>query len=254
MTSNHRFIRHLLFTTIALSSLLNWAHAQSFTSKPQQASLIELYTSEGCSSCPPADAWLSQLTDHSDLWTKLVPIAFHVDYWDWIGWKDDLARPEFGERQKTYKALGNTRSVYTPGFFVNGREWKGFFKKPSSLPTGTSQQVGILSAELKDSVLSVAFKPTYPTKDHLQVHAAVLHFGKSHFIKWGENIGKTLSHDFISGPLVSQDTSFADNAHRARLQLSIPAPSEPEKQAVAIWITTADGKNVIQATGGWLSD
>lgn len=249
MTLTHPIYKLLVIVTLAIA---NPAWAQTFTSPSKQASLVELYTSEGCSSCPPADAWLSKLTDHPDLWTKLVPIAFHVDYWDWIGWKDDLARPEFGDRQKRYKALGNTRSVYTPGFFVNGQEWKGFFKKPSSLPLSESKEVGILSAELKESTLTIVFRPTSSINAPLKAHATALHFDKSHVIKWGENIGKTLSHDFIAGPVVSQDTRIDNKAYQAQVQLTIPRHPKPEKQAIAIWITTADSKNVIQATGGWL--
>ncbi len=68
-----------------------------------QSNLIELYTSEGCSSCPPADRWLSTLKDHPALWQQLVPIAFHVDYWDYIGWKDRFARAEFTDRQRRFR-------------------------------------------------------------------------------------------------------------------------------------------------------
>ena len=65
------------------------AHAETaLQSGPQKVSLLELYTSEGCSSCPPAESWLGQLTTDGRLWKEIVPVAFHVDYWDDLGWKD----------------------------------------------------------------------------------------------------------------------------------------------------------------------
>ena len=89
--------------------------------------LVELFTSEGCSSCPPADAWISQLKESPDLWKKIVPVAFHVDYWNNLGWRDRFAKPEFTARQRRYVAAWGGDSVYTPGFVVNGKEWRDWF-------------------------------------------------------------------------------------------------------------------------------
>ena len=65
-----------------------------------QVALIELFTSEGCSSCPPADRWLSQLKTDPNLWQEFTPIGFHVDYWDYIGWSDEFAQARFGDLQQ----------------------------------------------------------------------------------------------------------------------------------------------------------
>ena len=75
-----------------------------------QVTLLELYTSQGCSSCPPAERWLNAYIDSDDLWTKTVPVAFHVDYWDYLGWKDSLADSAHGERQRAYARAGRTGS------------------------------------------------------------------------------------------------------------------------------------------------
>jgi len=96
-------------------------------SGPARASLLELYTSEGCSSCPPAEAWLSRLRDDARLWKEIVPVAFHVDYWDNLGWKDRFASAAFTARQRDYAARWNSGSVYTPGFVLDGQEWRGWF-------------------------------------------------------------------------------------------------------------------------------
>jgi len=90
----------VLFTLLTSLS----ANAQQFMSGEKQVPLIELYTSEGCSSCPPADRWMSKLTAHEDLWSGFVPIALHVDYWDYIGWKDPYASREYSQRQRQIAA------------------------------------------------------------------------------------------------------------------------------------------------------
>lgn len=112
----------------------------TFSSGVRRVSLVELYTSEGCSSCPRADAWLGALKDKPGLWKRFVPVAFDVDYWDGLGWPDRFAKPVWTERQRNYARHWRSRSVYTPGFAVDGKEWRGFFRgetlpdQPDELP------------------------------------------------------------------------------------------------------------------------
>ncbi|MFV0360863.1 DUF1223 domain-containing protein [Tropicimonas sp.] len=80
--------------------------------------VVELFTSQGCSSCPPADALLAKLALRDDV----LPLALHVDYWDYIGWADTFARPENTERQKAYARVAGSRSIYTPQMVVDGRD------------------------------------------------------------------------------------------------------------------------------------
>ncbi|MCB1738986.1 MAG: DUF1223 domain-containing protein, partial [Gammaproteobacteria bacterium] len=97
-------------------------------SGPRQVALLELFTSEGCSSCPPADRWLSGLIDDPRLWRELVPVAFHVDYWDYLGWPDRFASREFSRRQRDHARSGGLSQVYTPGVVLNGAEWRGWHR------------------------------------------------------------------------------------------------------------------------------
>src|SRR5271163_2312476 len=99
------------------------AAAEHFASGPGRVALIELYTSEGCSSCPPADAWLGGLKDKAGLWDEFVPVQFHVNYWDNLGWKDRLATRDFTAREYAYSSAWGSSSVYTPCFVRNGLEW-----------------------------------------------------------------------------------------------------------------------------------
>ena len=79
--------------------------------------VVELFTSQGCSSCPPADAMLHELAKRDDV----IALALHVDYWDYIGWKDEFAKPEYSNRQRQYAIIGQRRSVYTPQMIINGQ-------------------------------------------------------------------------------------------------------------------------------------
>jgi hypothetical protein len=90
-------------------------------SPPYTVALVELYTSQGCSSCPPADRWLSKLEGGAAP-LRAVPLALHVGYWDYIGWKDPFARREFNQRQSELAAHNGSGSVYTPEVFVGARE------------------------------------------------------------------------------------------------------------------------------------
>src|SRR5271169_1166714 len=95
-------------------------------SGPKTAALVELYTSEGCSSCPPADKQLSQFPSPEYSLGQVVPISLHVDYWDYIGWKEPFAQAQFSERQSWLVRANGHKTVYTPHFFVSGievRDW-----------------------------------------------------------------------------------------------------------------------------------
>lgn len=103
-----------------LSSLF-FAAAMSFATALQAQDrpvLVELFTSQGCSSCPPADAFLHDLAERENV----IALAMHVDYWDYIGWKDSFAQPDFTARQRAYARLGNRKMVYTPQMVINGRD------------------------------------------------------------------------------------------------------------------------------------
>src|SRR6266480_7047743 len=119
-------MKSIIILTVTASLALESARAgeQRFESGAQKTHLLELFTSEGCSSCPPAEAWLSKLKAQPRLWKDFVPLAFHVDYWDHLGWRDPFAAKEWTARQHQYSASWKSESVYTPGFVLDGREWQ----------------------------------------------------------------------------------------------------------------------------------
>jgi hypothetical protein len=95
-------------------------------SGPNTAALVELYTSEGCSSCPPADRWLSSLVVGGDVPDRVVPLALHVDYGDYIGWRDPYAKRRFPLRQRKLTQLQRLALVYTPQVMLQGRDFRGW--------------------------------------------------------------------------------------------------------------------------------
>ena len=86
--------------------------------RAEEPVVVELFTSQGCSSCPPADALLARLTERADV----IPLALHVDYWDYIGWADGFAKSAFTKRQKNYARAHGVRTIYTPQMVIDGQQ------------------------------------------------------------------------------------------------------------------------------------
>jgi hypothetical protein len=226
------------------------ADSVTFQSGETQTSLIELFTSEGCSSCPTAEKWISNLKSNPDLWKKVVPIAFHVDYWDRLGWRDRFAKPEFTSRQQRYAAVWGGDSVYTPGFVVNGKEWRGWFGG-NAMPT-TSTKVGVLHISLgDDGKLSATFVSETTQPRALALNVALLGNDLQSDVVRGENAGRKLRHDFVVLELAKTDIVAAANGWTG--SVTLPREFAGDKAtALAAWVTAPETSAPIQATGGWL--
>src|SRR5690242_13991684 len=96
------WVRSLLLVGMLITAAEAETLSQQFRSGPAPVSLLELFTSEGCSSCPPAEKWLGDLREETGLWRDFVPVAFHVNYWDHLGWRDALASAAFTQREHAY--------------------------------------------------------------------------------------------------------------------------------------------------------
>ncbi len=162
--------------------------------------VVELYTSEGCSSCPPADRWLSQLKGRNDV----IALAFHVSYWDRLGWPDRFASPALTQRQEALRDRHGARYVYTPQVVVDGRDtpgWQGWRAPASS--TRAASPVSLQLARTPAGVEAVvqaaspgaAATPGAPVR--LAAYWVVLEDGHSSAVKAGENAGETLKHDHV---------------------------------------------------------
>jgi len=209
-------MRLLLALLVVIPGLPALAQSPSCTAQSQAGTtaLVELYTSEGCDSCPPADRWLSGLGARGLVPGRVVPIALHVDYWDYIGWKDPYAKPEFTLRQRLHAQLKRSRLVYTPQVLLQGQDFRGWSSgafeqelawinaRPAAARialTIAAARPGAFEVETAVEVLDPAqradaalFLATYGSRLLSEVRA-------------GENRGRTLAHDFVvfewQGPL-----------------------------------------------------
>jgi hypothetical protein len=198
--NRHSRISRVLFLSVMAAAASSVANAQAVaqscraTSSELATPVIELYTSEGCSSCPSADRWLSQLAEVRS--GKAVALAFHVDYWDYIGWKDRFASPQYSARQHEGAASRNSRQVYTPQIVLNGKDFRG--SQISKATEAAKVQIDLNatpSAEGLQVQAQLNAKPGAPTQ--LAAYWAVtedMHVSK---VTAGENNRETLKHDYV---------------------------------------------------------
>jgi len=209
-------------------------------SEETQTQLIELYTSEGCSSCPPADRWFSSLKSHSGLFKAFIPVAFHVGYWDYIGWKDELAIQGNEARQRLHHKKGNFSAVYTPGVVNAGKEWRRWHVKQ---PQASSKNVGKLTLNLNNQELTAAFDGK---KGRLILNVALMGMDIETQVRAGENHGKILKHDFVALKhltFVSSDNSWDVKLSQDFLQ------SKHKNVGLVAWIEEQNNPTPIQAVG-----
>jgi hypothetical protein len=241
----------LLLASLATMSPCVFAAERSVTieSPETKVALIELFTSEGCSSCPRAEAWLGELKDKSGLWQEFVPVAFHVDYWNHLGWRDRFSSAEFTRRQRDYATRWNATTIYTPGFVLDGEEWR----RVSGLPSPSREKPGKLRLVIGNdrAQLEVWFFSSAVPEESLVVEVVPLAHGVSTNVERGENAGKTLRHDFVALALVTASLDRSgDRVYRA--QLSLPVTMAAPAASIAAWVRPANSPIPIQAAGGWL--
>ncbi len=163
--------------------------------------LLELYTSEGCSSCPPADKWLSNLTLSSD---QITPLAFHVDYWDYIGWKDRFAKFEFSDRQRKSAANGGVGFVYTPQFTLNGKDFRRWNEAKLNQAIASSKNqisdvqlsMNLTTQKNGENLLTANVQANTNIKQ-ADIFVAVYENNLESEVISGENNGRKLKHDYV---------------------------------------------------------
>ncbi len=155
--------------------------------------LVELFTSEGCSSCPPAERWMGELREDEGLWRDFVPVAWHVNYWDRLGWPDKFADKTYTDRQYAYAQQWKARSVYTPGLVRGGDEWH---IRDGGLSESGSSQGGALEVSVTGENVSVRYDPAkLPSKD-LRVNVVRLGGGITSNVRSGKIVEKNSSTNF----------------------------------------------------------
>jgi hypothetical protein len=226
-----------------------------FYSGPGRVALIELFTSEGCSSCPPAEQWLSGLRSQAGLWRDFVPISYHVDYWDRLGWRDRFATRAFTERQYEMARAWGGGSVYTPCFVRDGEEWR----PRDRIAEAAGGESGVLVVEVGgDGMCRVEFTPVdQGLRGTYEVHLAVLGGGYVSRVTAGENRGAILTHDFVALGVVDSALVAEPSGRSWRAQVRRPAVGErvaagAERMAITAWVTRPGEFAALQAAGGWI--
>jgi len=211
--------------------------------------VVELYTSEGCSSCPPADRWLSGL-GRAAAPLRVIPLALHVPYWDYIGWQDRYASPRFEERQRRAAQLAGSGVVYTPQVMVNGRDFRGW----NGAAFGAA--LDSLAGQGFDASLNLAARfagggteASLSARGPAGARAVLIRYesGLSSQIAAGENAGRRLTHDFVVREWL--DLGSLDAAGRLEARPTLPARSDAKPQSsglVALLEDPASGR-ILQA-------
>lgn len=218
----------LLLAASALSPAVHAAACRA-ESGPQRVPVVELYTSEGCSSCPPADRWLSGLKAQAAQ-GQVVAQAFHVGYWDYIGWTDRFAAPSHTARQRELAAARGARNIYTPQLVRDGQDWRQWDRglPQARVPAQASLTLvrtgpDVVEAEVRPHAGAAAWSAYWTVTEH----------GHSSKVQAGENSGELLRHDFVVRQYVPAGRYQGTQKLRLR---TVPAdPAHPQQVNLVVF-------------------
>ena len=218
--------------------------------------LVELYTSEGCDSCPPADRWLSSLASRGYGADRVVPIALHVDYWDYIGWKDPYAKALFSSRQRKLAQVMRGKVVYTPQVLLQGEDFRRWHApafdaavvRINARPSRARIELflegaggGHFPVEVRAEVLEPAQRPDaglyFAAYENKLVSAVAA----------GENRGKTLMHDYVAFEWVGPLGFGPDGRLSARRSLPLLPKAVAANSGVIAFVQNRSNAEVLQA-------
>lgn len=210
------FVLIFFSSTSFAESLKNY----NFETGEYQTHVLELYTSEGCSSCPPAEAWLGSVNRADFKRHSILPLAFHVTYWDYIGWKDLFAKKQFDQRQRQMVLQEGGRTVYTPQFFINSTTKRGITsaieqmadkgKRPSQVKI--KSHVESSKQQLKVKVDLKKLKADLD--DVVRVSVVAYENGIRSVIEAGENEGRIGQHQYVVREMQTALVSLEDIKNR----------------------------------------
>lgn len=210
--------------------------------------VVELFTSEGCSSCPPADDLVAELTKaESTTGRQVYFLAMHVDYWDYLGWKDRFASPEFTARQREYSEQFKTDSIYTPQMVVNGQaEFVGSSRRKAhdaiegalEKPANAKVTAEIEPREAGKPIAINVRGSDWPAG--ATVNVALVESGLSSDVTRGENSGHVLKHERVVRTFARREA----NADGVRLSITPPAGVNEANAEVVVFIQRGMGEIV----------
>jgi hypothetical protein len=234
---HHRTFAHGLLLAAAAPALV-WAADPGASCSARAAAtapvVVELYTSEGCSSCPPADRWLSTLNGRADV----VALSFHVNYWDKLGWPDPFASAAYTERQRQQMQPSGSAYVYTPQVIASGQDWRSWPKLPAAHNKAAPSLVLARTGDVVTAQIGA-------TQGSLAGYWALVEDGHVSRVRAGENAGETLRHDHVVRRYEPLPAWPATQARQ--LQWTVPLPATQTPRRVVLVLTDAGTQRPVQA-------
>lgn len=219
--------------------------------------LLELYTSEGCNSCPPADKWVRDLRKGGTSASQVVPLAFHVDYWDYIGWKDRFGHPDYAARQRTLARLNRSDTVYTPQLVINGKDarkvvWSDTFPKHLKELNGRKPRadIALQLGPLANSKVDLVGTITVPNpRDREEALAFVVVYENNLVteVKAGENRGVRLEHDYVVREMIGPINIEEDGKLDIKRTLEFGHDWKTKDLGVAAFVQSLRTGDIMQA-------
>lgn len=249
------FVFFGIFLLIATIIFLHDSAAERGSAKMNASfAVVELFTSEGCSSCPPADRLLGEIVSQARAKGKpIYGLAFHVDYWDYIGWKDPYASSEFSDRQRRYaQAFGSSR-IYTPQMVVNGRkEFVGSneHKANSAIESALEQppvvtvNITLSDVLVNEGAVTFAYEIP-PAPEDAVINFALVERHLEQDVRRGENRGRTLQHENV----VRAFKTVASGKSSDNLSLDVPEGVRLENSSLIAYVQHDRTMEIMGATG-----
>lgn len=246
----------LLCAVIAVSLRASASTSASADTTRRGPVLIELFTSQGCSSCPPADRLLSRLGQDPELGDAVIPLAFHVDYWNRLGWKDPFSAPAWSERQRDYASRIPGESVYTPQLVIDGRfacigsserRARSLIRAARMHPVEATLRIEDPSPVADGIDLNVRVDLKQSSREAPILYAAAFTNGETTQVTAGENAKRTLHDDFVVQSLSRLATVRRTGSHRVHAVVELPADARTNISGIAVFLQDPATRHVLAA-------
>jgi hypothetical protein len=227
------------------------------TQGPRQLVIAELFTSEGCSSCPPADALLKRLSEEQPIdGVEIIALEEHVDYWNQLGWRDPFSSPQFSERQEQYAASLRNDGVYTPQLVIDGsaevvgsryREAQEVIQRAASIPKAslTLKEIGERNTGQATFQFNIGPLPEALHPRKLELWVAVTERGLESNVLAGENSGRRLQHASVVRSLRKLETRESSEQFANQLSVPLNATWKRENLAVIAFLVDSSTRRII---------
>lgn len=234
------------------ATLMAGSGRAALAAETTRVSLLELYTSEGCNSCPPTDRRVSALP-RPFVPDQLVVLAFHVDYWNYLGWQDRFSQRRFTERQQAQVRANNLRTAYTPQLLLNGRDYRGWGSIESEVTRINTRPAGArLALRTEKMATTVRVITTAeliaPGTGAAALYVALYENNLETEVKAGENRGHRLRHDYVVRSLLGPIPVVAGKPAHWTGEIALAKDWKTEDLGVAAFVQADGNGEILQAT------